>query len=141
MSLPNPLPDNPHRWEGWRTYNSANYYERLGLSFDSNASTEQIEENCRMLLVWWQKKLPLKNQPSNPLSQLLRVGMDEAPTFLVEARTALLDPALRNDAAERFFANTGADIRHGGNQAFYAPGPDYVQMPPFAAFRDAESYA
>jgi formylglycine-generating enzyme required for sulfatase activity len=95
VPLPNPLPDNPQRWDGWRHYNSPNYYERLGLSFDSNASNDQIEENCRLLLVWWQKKLPLKNQPSNPLSQMLRAGLDEAPSFLAEARTGLLDPEYR----------------------------------------------
>jgi formylglycine-generating enzyme required for sulfatase activity len=95
VALPNPLPDNPQRWDGWRNYNSENYYERLGLSFDSNATNEQIEENCRLLLVWWQKKLPLKNQPSNPLSQILRAGLDEAPSFLAEARTCLLDPEYR----------------------------------------------
>ena len=26
-------------------------------------------------------------------------------------------------------------------RAYYAEGPDYVQMPPFETFRDAESYA
>ena len=31
-------------------------------------------------------------------------------------------------------------ICHGGNQAYYAIGADYVQMPPFEAFKDAESY-
>ena len=91
MSLPNPLPDNPNRWTGWKLYSSPNLYERLGLSFDSNASNEQIEDHCRQLLVWWQKKLPLKNQPSNPLAQLLRGGLDEAPGLLVEARATLLD--------------------------------------------------
>src|SRR4030095_11804864 len=103
VPLPNPLPDNPQRWDGWRNYNSANFYERLCLSFDSNASDEQIEENCRILLVWWQKKLPLKNQPSNPVSQMLRSGLDEAPSFLAEARTTLLDPELRkqHDASLR----------------------------------------
>ena len=95
MSLPNPLPDNPLRWEGWKLYNSANFYERLGLSLDSNASNDQIEDHCRQLLVWWQKKLPLKNQPSNPLAQVLRSGLDEAPVYLVEARTVLLDPEAR----------------------------------------------
>jgi hypothetical protein len=44
----------------------------------------------------------------------------------------------RIDAADRFFAATAADIRHGGTRAFYAEGPDYVQMPPFETFRDAE---
>ena len=51
-----------------------------------------------------------------------------------------LDPVERIDHAEAFFAATSADIRHGGNQAYYAVGSDHVQMPPFEAFRDAESY-
>jgi antirestriction protein ArdC len=46
----------------------------------------------------------------------------------------------RIERAEQFFAATGAVIRHGGTRAYYAPGPDHVQMPPFEAFRDAESY-
>lgn len=95
MALPNPIPDNPLRWEGWRSYNSDDLYARLCLSYESNPSPDQIEENCRQLLIWWQKKLPLKNQPSNPLSQMLRAGMDEAPAFLAEARTKLLDAEAR----------------------------------------------
>ena len=42
--------------------------------------------------------------------------------------------------AETFFRSIGADLRHGGNQAFYAPGSDHIQMPPFGAFRDNVSY-
>ena len=95
MGLPIPIPDNPLRWEGWKQYNSENLYERLCLSFESNPGVNQIEENCRQLLAWWQKKLPLKNQPSNPLSQLLRAGMEEAPVKLAEARSVLGDPARR----------------------------------------------
>ena len=34
-----------------------------------------------------------------------------------------LDPVQRIDAAEAFFAATGADIRHGGNQAYYSHRP------------------
>ena len=95
MALPNPLPDNPLKWVGWKNYNSANLYARLCLDYSSNATAELIEEHCRQLLVWWQKKLPLKNQPSNPMAQLLRQGLDEAPHFLAEARTKLLDPEER----------------------------------------------
>lgn len=51
-----------------------------------------------------------------------------------------LDPVERIEAAERFFRNTGAIIHHGGNQAFYAPGPDLIQMPPLQAFKDVASY-
>ena len=95
MALPDPLPDNPMRWEGWKLYASANPYERLCLDFTTSPSAARIEANCRQLLMWWQKKLPLKNQPSNPLAQLLRGGMDEAPAKLAEARTLLLEPETR----------------------------------------------
>ena len=44
------------------------------------------------------------------------------------------------ERAEAFFEAIAADIRHGGNRAFYAMEPDRVQMPPFEAFKDAESY-
>jgi antirestriction protein ArdC len=43
--------------------------------------------------------------------------------------------------AEAFFAALpGLDLRHGGNAAFYSPGTDHVQMPPFADFRSGEGY-
>lgn len=46
-----------------------------------------------------------------------------------------------HQVAEAFFAATGAVFRHGGGQAFYAPAHDVIQLPPVAAFRDAEAYA
>ena len=46
----------------------------------------------------------------------------------------------RIESADHFLTATGATIYHGGNSAFYAPGRDIVQMPPFEAFRDKESY-
>jgi antirestriction protein ArdC len=42
--------------------------------------------------------------------------------------------------AEKFFAATGATVRHGGVTAYYSVTHDVVQMPPFERFRDAESY-
>src|SRR5690242_41617 len=51
-----------------------------------------------------------------------------------------LDSIARVEHAEKFFASVGATIRHGGNRAHYAQELDYVQMPPFESFRDAESY-
>jgi antirestriction protein ArdC len=61
--------------------------------------------------------------------------------FSAQANPLALTTMQRLDAADRFFAATGADIRHGGTRAYYAEGPDHVQMPPFETFRDAESYA
>jgi antirestriction protein ArdC len=46
----------------------------------------------------------------------------------------------RNERVECFFAATRADIRHGGDRAYYACHTDHIQMPPLDSFRDAESY-
>ena len=95
MPLPLPLPDDPRKWDGWRAFDSANYYERLCFSPGENPSDALIEDQCRQLLVWWQKKLPLKSQPSNPIAQLLWSGMDAAPQKLSQARSELLRPDSR----------------------------------------------
>jgi antirestriction protein ArdC len=57
---------------------------------------------------------------------------------LAQAPTEKLE---RIERAEAFFANTKADIRYGGTRAYYAIAEDYVRMPPFETFRDAESHA
>lgn len=46
----------------------------------------------------------------------------------------------RIDAADAFMKGTGVTIQHGGNSAYYSPGSDIVQMPPFEAFKDKEGY-
>lgn len=51
-----------------------------------------------------------------------------------------LPAAERIEHADAFAAATGADIRHGGNRAFYAPAYDRVQMPPFEHFPEALDY-
>lgn len=61
--------------------------------------------------------------------------------FSAPAEAPALSPADRIAQADRFFAATGADIRHGGTRAYYAEQADYVQMPPFETFHDAESHA
>jgi antirestriction protein ArdC len=46
----------------------------------------------------------------------------------------------RIETVEAFMVNTQAVIHHGGNRAFYAPARDAIQLPPFEAFKDKESY-
>ena len=39
---------------------------------------------------------------------------------------------------ETFFDNTGADVRYGGDRAFYSPSLDYIQMPKAINFNDTD---
>lgn len=55
------------------------------------------------------------------------------PENLVQAAKPV-DPVHAIAEADRVIAATGADVRIGGSEAFYAPGPDFVQVPPQAAF-------
>lgn len=66
--------------------------------------------------------------------------IDGLPPRFYAPAAPRLDPVQRIDSADEFFAATGAAVRHGGNQAYYNSTDDVVQMPNFAAFRDAESY-
>src|SRR5947207_1162819 len=43
-------------------------------------------------------------------------------------------------AAGAFFSAIGADVRHGGNDAFYSPVGDYVTLPDLSAFEKASDY-
>src|SRR2546421_5501427 len=104
ITFPLPLPDDPRKWHGWSNYRSLNLYERVCLDPHANPSNELIEEHCRELMRWWQKKLPLKNQPSNPLAQLLRSGLEESSRYLTEARLELLDPERRQVLDEELAA-------------------------------------
>jgi antirestriction protein ArdC len=51
-----------------------------------------------------------------------------------------LESIARIEGAEAFVSATHANIRHGGGMAAYSVTTDDIRMPPFEAFRDAESY-
>jgi antirestriction protein ArdC len=46
----------------------------------------------------------------------------------------------RIERAETWFQSIGANLRHGGNRAYYTTADDHIQMPPFAAFVENVSY-
>ena len=52
----------------------------------------------------------------------------------------VMDPVQRIAHADHYFAATGANIRHGGNRAYYNAGSDHVQMPLFESFRSPEAH-
>ncbi|MBZ9772339.1 ArdC family protein [Mesorhizobium sp. CO1-1-8] len=67
--------------------------------------------------------------------------IDGLPDYYCEHNAEpMRDPVPRIERADRFFANTGAVIRHGGDSAYFSPATDHIQMPPLQTFRDAEAY-
>jgi len=62
------------------------------------------------------------------------------PAHFTATHPPRLNEEQRIEKAEAFFAATGADIRYGGNSAYYVPSQDFVQMPPFESFRDATAF-
>ena len=62
------------------------------------------------------------------------------PDRYYQAAAPVTDPVERIEHADRFFRNTGAHIRHGGDRAFFSPATDYIQMPVVESFKDAASY-
>lgn len=65
---------------------------------------------------------------------------DLSDDFRPQTPDAPVSTVARIETADAFFGGTGAVIRHGGDKAFYAPGPDHIQMPPIETFRDAIGY-
>ena len=66
--------------------------------------------------------------------------IDNLPTHYYAQPVDPLPLSQRIENADRFLSNTAATIHHGGNRAFYSPAHDTIQLPPFEAFKDKESY-
>ncbi|MCA9834123.1 MAG: DUF1738 domain-containing protein [Thermomicrobiales bacterium] len=100
---------------------------------NSVTRTEQDEETGKDS----ERKIPfLKGYTVFNVEQI-----EELPAhYYAKAAETTLDPVERIDLVEEFLAQTGARVSHGGNQAFYMPSEDRIQMPPFEFFRDPESY-
>jgi antirestriction protein ArdC len=62
----------------------------------------------------------------------------------VDGYTPKADPDMsmpeRIERADAFFQAIGANVRHGGNRAYYAPDSDHIQMPPLGAFVENIAY-
>ncbi len=66
--------------------------------------------------------------------------IEDLPPQFSQTVTPTLEPEQRVAHADEFFTATGADIRTGGAQAYYAVASDHVQLPPFPTFVDPQSY-
>ena len=51
-----------------------------------------------------------------------------------------VNPDERDAACQAWIDSLGVEIRYGGQRAFYAPGPDRIQMPPFETFESSQTF-
>lgn len=52
-----------------------------------------------------------------------------------------IDPSARQAEIDRFFKAIPADVRHGGNEAYYNPTRDFIQLPHPRSFKSMDFYA
>jgi antirestriction protein ArdC len=66
---------------------------------------------------------------------------ENLPTSIAAGRPMRIrNPDTRDALADQFLRSTGADIREGHGEAYYALGQDFISMPAFAAFRGADHF-
>jgi antirestriction protein ArdC len=84
------------------------------------------------------------NQPASGSRLLFTRGYAVFNAGQVDGYTPKAEPDVpmleRIERAETWFHSIGADVRNGGNRAYYAPADDHIQMPPFPAFIENVSY-
>ncbi|MFK7735159.1 MAG: ArdC family protein [Pirellulaceae bacterium] len=65
----------------------------------------------------------------------------DLPAHFYELKETPSNTIERITKADQFFAETGAEIREGGNRACYVISDDFIRMPRLETFKDAESHA
>lgn len=69
--------------------------------------------------------------------------IDGLPAYFYPAEDdiAPVDPSVRQSAIDGFFGAIPAEVRHGGDRAFFHPTFDYIQLPHPRSFRTMDHYA
>jgi antirestriction protein ArdC len=84
------------------------------------------------------------DQPASSSRLIFTRGYSVFNAAQVDGYTPKTEPDMpmpeRIGRADAFFQAIGANVRHGGNRAFYAPDSDYIQMPPLQAFVENVAY-
>lgn len=117
---------------GWLTYKQA------------QAAGAQVRGGEKATTIVFTKKLLVKEEDVEKQINMLRtfsvfneaqidgLPKPEEPPILTEIQ--------RDDNALKFIGATQADIRHGGDRAFYSPRHDYIQLPQVGDFESYEHY-
>jgi antirestriction protein ArdC len=94
----------------------------------------QVRKGEKSSLVIFYKEYPVDPNPDDDGKRRVArasyvFNASQVDGFAAPGAPEPLGPVERIAAADRFIANTGARIEHGGERAFYRPSTDHIQMP------------
>jgi antirestriction protein ArdC len=121
-------------WEGpwWATYRQ---WDELG------AQVRKGEKSTR--LIFW-KFIERSDDDGNvrriPFANVFNVFHAAQVEGWEAPEAPERDTPERVAEAEAFFAAVGADVRHGGDRAYYSPTGDYIGIPQLEQFSEAPAY-
>lgn len=120
----------PYESNGWMTYKQAQ---------DCGGNVKKGEKST--MITFWQfieeKKEGVKTGRTIPMLKKYNVfNVEQCENIKVK----IVKPMVTEETdALKLALSSGADVRHGGNQAFFKPSADYIQMPPQDNFK-ADQY-
>jgi antirestriction protein ArdC len=131
----------------WVAADLRNYSHSLWASYAQWQSLgAQVRGGEKSSLVIFYKQFDVEPDPEDEgddgtrrVARASRVfNVAQVDNFAVETLPDV-PPLERHARADAFIAATKADIRHGGEQAYYKPSGDFIQMPDEWRFRNAET--
>jgi antirestriction protein ArdC len=103
----------------------------------------QVRKGEKSALVIFYKDLETEN-PEDEKRIVARASFvfncAQVEGYTAPAASQIISEAERIEVADQFLSNTGANIQHGGDSAYFAPSKDQIQMPEFSSFVDPVSY-
>lgn len=120
----------------WMTYRQA---QEKGWQVRKGEKATQIE--------YWEAKPAARNEDAEDEEKRTRLvhrvysvfnaqQIDGVPSLILKPR----EPWEVCEAGERILTHSGADIRYGGDRAYYRKDSDHVQLPPRECFADAPGF-
>ena len=120
------------RWFGYRQLVQQN----------NGAYVRKGERGTRVLL--WRPTIGIDENGNREITSVLQRTFTVFHASQIEGIPDYVPPKVNiieaHEKAERIIDASGAKVNFGGNEAFYSPSGDYIQMPPKADFRTAEGY-
>ena len=124
----------------WATYRQ---FQQLGANVNRGEKGTQITF-FKSIAVKKQDKNGEEREETVPLLRTYHVFNVEQTDGLEHLRVGYgdhdTDIGACHEDAEALIDATGADIRYGGNRAFYSPTDDYIQLPMRSQFADANDF-